>query len=1637
MEDRLTPHTLRLLKLIEAGTTDHAKLAVAHLKNITKGSSPLVLWEILGRLQAFLVANDWSTRSNAGLAMEGIAQHLPVQDQDDFLSQDHRYHEHRCNNSTDEELSTWLSIHDLKGNLRTVLTKGRLLVSSVESRYQEDDDDEDDILETVDAHYQGSEQFCRMRLGTQRSILAKRLGLSGVLAQYTVDFEQSIKSQLEPPQKKQKRDHQASKKRKRISIRNLLTTEIIQQQQQQQPQQQRKQQKMKSKTVSHRNAQALLAGELMFRIFDPSWHVRHGSLIGILSLIRAWKINRTNHEERSFGVWPHDILARTLCVLALDRFGDYSGASMDGGASNGMVAPVRVMAGQVFAVVFIMSPELLQLDVINLLKELLQHEDWETRQGALVAIKYIVALVGTSTNFDELSRWKKQFLMFFIDHVIAGLEDKNDDVQAVASEILYISVPYFDTDTEKENYIPRIFQSLWKSLLYIRGVSSSIDDIMKLLSQIIRTNLIVSLNAIPNTTSPLDSLAQILTHMNKMLQDKSIFSKISVLHMISALSGQLTHLLSKRHQTTIYETGKIQATTCFCDNVKSVYRLSREINLAQNNNNNDPTQSGTTELDTLHQACSETWTILSDVASIVFYDDILLQNELDYELMTIYFDTAVTTDFLGEVLKNNANTIAIFLNRGKKPQDVSGYDTCSGRYDILELFLRSYADSPFAFHCEALCLFIQALFDVNVQILLSNDRTNLLDILQYCQIRLFNTLQMGLSCKFHEELIQLLKETSVLKTMTDSVRIGYNIILQKRGSGKAAAASVVGLWRKARVYPKCNDHPVSVLSVSSMRLSSQIVGTLVAGGIESLPTKLTPIVRPLMTSIKNEQNKRYQHSVSSYMKCFLLLIINGPVPSDRKDGFQKTLMKVLNNICNMLLFGIQPGCKTASLVIGSLVRNLREGTTLKLLTPLWDKLQPLRSVDNKDVIEKSNALLVLRAVCQNLKRSSEITTKIFDDFLPALIDVGCSEHTLLRNMSSIIIKNMCSVDESLFLSKALPLLIIPLQDIENDTSRSGACLLLRGILDSIENISIVCPFVRTLIPVVMSMMIDPIKVCAETSASIFSYLVQVAPLVEESVTFDESKANEEANLVIDHLIHGKNLTICKIDPKVSAALSDGGITLRNYQLEGVSWLRFLQSINLNGALCDSMGLGKTLQALLGVSLAHIDYDGGTEKAKSLVICPSSVVGHWLNEIERCFPGGSVFRAFTFIGNTEKRKYLWKNKLKCCNLIITSYEVLRSEVDSLSDVNWTYCILDEGHLLRNPKTMTSRASKRLRSRHKLILTGTLIQNSVNELWAVFDFLMPNFLGSSSNFTKDFAKPINKGQKFDASAVDIAASMEKLKLLHQQVLPFILRREKQQVLQELPPKIITRIPCPMSSIQENLYQRFCSNQQGKQLISAMNKMVNTLNVSNANSAVNTCVLKSLLYLRLLCTHPCLVKEEIATNKYGNDNSFSIEDSGKLIALRDLLRDAGLNFHDLTAADNDSSLLYCEKDEEQEASDSDEYYKVLDPSCEDSDTYKYPVPKKSMSKCLIFGQFTSSLDVVEHLLLKRYMPSVRYLRLDGRVPVSNRSSIVDKFNHDDSVRLLLLTTKVGGLGLNLTGADTVIFLELDFNPHTDLQV
>jgi len=382
--------------------------------------------------------------------------------------------------------------------------------------------------------------------------------------------------------------------------------------------------------------------------------------------------------------------------------------------------------------------------------------------------------------------------------------------------------------------------------------------------------------------------------------------------------------------------------------------------------------------------------------------------------------------------------------------------------------------------------------------------------------------------------------------------------------------------------------------------------------------------------------------------------------------------------------------------------------------------------------------------------------------------------------------------------------------------------------------------------------------------------------------------------------------------------------------------------------------------------------------------------------------------------------VWEQLHPSANIVLTSYSVLRSEIDALQKQAWCYCVLDEGHLLKNPKTATARASRRLKARHRLILTGTPVQNRVNELWAAFDFLMPNFLGSSSAFTKEFARPIGKSQLPGCTASAIGEGLEKLKILHQQVLPFILRREKEEVLKELPPKIVSVVKVPMSKLQTQIYSAFCSNESSR---SSLDDLRNALQAVQSPaevgdlSTLGSGVLKSLLFLRLLCTHPSLVADPGSGDEWR-----SLDSSGKLLALLEILESAGINEDSLTAADNDTSLLYCCDDIE---SDNGSSYRKVVTSTEDtglgSETcMSFPERER---KCIIFAQFTKSLDVVEDLVFKPHMPSLRYLRLDGRIPTGQRSEIANRFNNDRAIRVLLATTRVAGLGLNLTGTSNAI--------------
>jgi TATA-binding protein-associated factor len=218
--------------------------------------------------------------------------------------------------------------------------------------------------------------------------------------------------------------------------------------------------------------------------------------------------------------------------------------------------------------------------------------------------------------------------------------------------------------------------------------------------------------------------------------------------------------------------------------------------------------------------------------------------------------------------------------------------------------------------------------------------------------------------------------------------------------------------------------------------------------------------------------------------------------------------------------------------------------------------------------------------------------------------------------------------------------------------------------------------------------------------------------------------------------------------------------LRKYQQDGVNWLAFLVKYQLHGILCDGklifsrlenfhlsfvdMGLGKTLQSICILAGKHFERaekhraTGSPDSVHlpSLIICPPTLTGHWYYEIQKY---SDNLRPVLYTGNARERSRLL-TKVLAYDVVITSYEVVRNDIANLDGLNWLYCILDEGHVIKNAKTKLTKAVKSIQAQHRLILSGTPIQNNVLELWSLFDFLMPGFLGTEASFNERFSKPI---------------------------------------------------------------------------------------------------------------------------------------------------------------------------------------------------------------------------------------------------------------------------------------------------------
>lgn len=497
---------------------------------------------------------------------------------------------------------------------------------------------------------------------------------------------------------------------------------------------------------------------------------------------------------------------------------------------------------------------------------------------------------------------------------------------------------------------------------------------------------------------------------------------------------------------------------------------------------------------------------------------------------------------------------------------------------------------------------------------------------------------------------------------------------------------------------------------------------------------------------------------------------------------------------------------------------------------------------------------------------------------------------VLRHMAARCIAALAEIDACRTMQFVVTELLGLLLKIERPTERQGAVETIERVVNRLQ-IRIV-PYIVLLVVPLLGAMSDTDESVRLLATHSFATLIQLMPLDSSSTNSAESKGSngvKDTNLKSEPLLERKTrdrefldyLFAPKTIPdyKVPVALS---VELRGYQQAGINWLWFLNKYNLHGILCDDMGLGKTLQTICILAGDHVQrQEAKLAPLPSLVICPPTLTGHWVYEVDKFLAESSVLRPLHYYGFPVGREKLRSQIGTTCNLVVASYDTIRKDIDYFSGIHFNYCVLDEGHIIKNGKTKSSKAIKQLKANHRLILSGTPIQNNVLELWSLFDFLMPGFLGTEKQFIQRYSRPILASRDAKSSAKDQEAGVLAMEALHRQVLPFLLRRVKEDVLKDLPPKITQDLLCELSPLQLHLYEDFSN----KHLKDCLDKLDATENLGT-----KTHIFQALRYLQNVCNHPKLVLRQSAefTNvsaqlALNNSTLDDIEHSAKLPALK----------------------------------------------------------------------------------------------------------------------------------------------------------
>lgn len=505
---------------------------------------------------------------------------------------------------------------------------------------------------------------------------------------------------------------------------------------------------------------------------------------------------------------------------------------------------------------------------------------------------------------------------------------------------------------------------------------------------------------------------------------------------------------------------------------------------------------------------------------------------------------------------------------------------------------------------------------------------------------------------------------------------------------------------------------------------------------------------------------------------------------------------------------------------------------------------------------------------------------------------------------------------------------------------------------------------------------------------------------------------------------------------IQPSILKGG-DLKEYQLSGLQWLVSLYNNNLNGILADEMGLGKTIQAiaLLGYLMEYKHNHG-----PFLIVVPLSTLSNWSNECGKWVPD---MMKVVYKGTPPLRRQLYKDEVEGghFNILLTTYEYVMKDKAMLKKLPWEYIIVDEGHRMKNANSKFAQIlGNHYVSRHRILLTGTPLQNNLPELWALLNFLLPSIFNSVETFDQWFNKPFSTfrqtQQQGNAEGAEDVVSLNQeerlliVQRLHELLRPFMLRRVKDQVLDQLPEKTEIVLRCDLAGWQRYLYrtiqQRCVSTIKGINTLVPMKSAVSLTSLEGLSAPDEEDAMD--------VDDPTPTPSRAVTFASGEDSQ---ADAGSMLAGGGGMEPelnmtasgaAGLNnvIMQLRKICNHPYLFMQDWPIDDDIVRTSGKFELLD--------RMLPKLKAAGHRVLMFSQMTQLMTILEKFFELKKFP---YLRLDGSTVSDDREKRMFMFNDPNSPYFIfLLSTRAGGLGLNLATADTVFLFDSDWNPMMDAQ-